>query len=116
MTVPVFTPPRAPQLGTSETLTYRVNAAKFGDGFEQVSSDGLNTALAEFQLIWNGLLTTEFAEIRNFTDARNGVESFFYTFEGETAPRRLRCLGFQRGDVGENADRSVMRVKEVVDL
>jgi phage-related protein len=61
----------------------RVNNIKFGDGYEQRTSYGLNTNLQNWDLSFANREETEANEIDDFLTARGGVESFDWTPPGE---------------------------------
>ena len=112
----VFTPPRPPQIGTGQDVQYRTLTASFGDGYEQSAEDGLNTALEQWTLIWNGLKPSEFQEIRTFLNGKKGVTPFYWTPPDEAQQRLVKCPGFNRGDASETTDRLTASFREVVDL
>jgi phage-related protein len=57
----------------------RVLEAKFGDGYQQRTADGINTSQRMFQLQFKNRSDTERDAIIAFLEARNGVESFDWT-------------------------------------
>lgn len=60
------------------TFKYRVNEAKFGDGYTQRSTDGINTRDESWSIKMhgNGKRTKE---VMDFFDAHAGWKSFFWT-------------------------------------
>jgi phage-related protein len=88
--MPTFTPPSDPQISANEDHSYRVLNAQFGDGYEQIAGDGLNTKLYNITLNWNALSKTNADSIETFLDARTGSEAFDYTVPGGTL-KKYRC-------------------------
>ena len=56
----------------------RVRYNQFGNGYQQRISDGLNTDLIEFTLIFENRNEKETVSILHFLKQRNGQESFVY--------------------------------------
>lgn len=65
--------------GAVETVQPRVRTIRFGDGYEQRASFGINTQPRTWTLTFNNKLTTEADQIEDFFAARAGVESFDWT-------------------------------------
>ncbi len=64
----------------SFTETPRVRTAKFGDGYEQRTPDGINAMEREFPaLVWTPLSAANKDVILNFLRARKGSEPFRWT-------------------------------------
>lgn len=78
---------------TNATLTKkpRVTNIKFGDGYEQRVSYGLNTILQEWDLSFSNREESESNEIDSFLEARGGYESFDWTPPGESSSRKFKC-------------------------
>jgi phage-related protein len=68
-----------PEYPPTEVSKPRVRKAALGDGYEQRVRFGLNTDLKEWQLTFNARDNTETTAIRDFFQARGGVESFTWT-------------------------------------
>lgn len=69
----------------------RVRMAKFGDGYEQRSPDGLNTRPRSLSLSWPNLSTTQKNTLVDFVRARNGAQAFFWTPPGEGSAIKIKC-------------------------
>jgi phage-related protein len=69
----------------------RVNNIKFGDGYEQRTSYGLNTNLQNWDLSFANREEAEANEIDDFLTARGGLESFDWTPPGEVTVRKFKC-------------------------
>jgi phage-related protein len=59
------------------TINYRTIEAQFGDGFKQVSADGINTKDESFDITTNGT-DAVIQAIVDFFDAHNGTKSFLW--------------------------------------
>jgi phage-related protein len=68
-----------PEYPPTEVSNPRARKAQFGDGYEQRIRFGLNTDLKSWQLTFKSRNNTETTAIRNFLQARGGVESFTWT-------------------------------------
>lgn len=91
-----FNPPVTPSYSSSSKSQYRVKRTEFGDGYDQVMGDGINTRIETWNLTWNGLRSSEADAIEDFMDARGGSEQFEWTTpKGVT--KNFRCPdGVQR--------------------
>jgi phage-related protein len=74
--------------GSQRGVKRRVNAAQFGDGYSQRSSDGLNTSARTFTANWSQLEETEAATYEAFFDAHDATP-FLWTLPGETVQRKF---------------------------
>lgn len=68
-----------PEYPPTEVSKPRVRQVQFGDGYEQRVRFGLNTDLKTWQLTFKARDNTETTGIRDFLQARAGVESFTWT-------------------------------------
>jgi phage-related protein len=67
-----------PRLEPTGTADYRVLTAKFGDGYEQTASDGINNKSQTWPLTFTGT-AAKIGAIRDFLDAHAGSKSFYWT-------------------------------------
>lgn len=74
-----------PDFGAAKKLTPRVNLMKFGDGYEQRASFGINSNPQTWELSFSNRTDTETLAIETFLSARSGVESFDWTPYNETS-------------------------------
>lgn len=73
MTIEIFT--WSPRVSPTQTVKFRTRKAEFGDGYTQVSGDGLNTRSQEWELNFVG--TEEYIRpIKQFLDRHAGTKSF----------------------------------------
>ncbi len=59
-------------------VSFRTRKAKFGDGYEQTSGDGMNTKLQVWNLNFEGVVS-EMKPIKDFFDLHEGRKSFIWT-------------------------------------
>lgn len=64
-----------PQTQSPGTTTLRTRTAQFGDGYKQVSGDGLNGKSQAWDLVFTGP-ESEIRAIRDFLDRHQGYRSF----------------------------------------
>ena len=86
--MPTFT--YLPDIGADEEHQPRVNTVKFGDGYEQRTTDGLNTDLCVRKLIFSGRSAATNSAIIAFLKSQGGVTSFTYTHPNDVA-RQYVC-------------------------
>ncbi|ANA49264.1 minor tail protein [Pseudomonas phage phiPMW] len=60
------------------TIDYRTTKTQFGDGYEQVSSDGINTKNESWAVRVTAKTEKEAGEIMDFFDSLGGVHSFLW--------------------------------------
>ena len=79
MTIPTFTPPCNPSPGFTTTPEVKLLKADFGDGYSQVSPNGLNHVRAVVEsLSWDVLAADERDQIIDFLKACGGTEPFWF--------------------------------------
>ena len=70
---------RTPDRGLSYQSTPRVREAKFGDGYTQRTSYGLNSLNQSYSVAFTGRSKAEINAIVAFLEDKQGVESFEFT-------------------------------------
>ncbi|MCS4445167.1 phage tail protein [Klebsiella pneumoniae] len=76
MAIEIFT--WSPRVNPTQTVSFRTRKAGFGDGYTQVSGDGLNPRSQEWELSFVG--TEEYIRtIKKFLDRHGGTKSFQWT-------------------------------------
>lgn len=82
---------------TSPSVEYRVEEISFGDGYEQVVGDGINTDKSKYSLsVLGDKKTTK--EVIGFLNRHRGVTPFL--FEHPTLGEGVfRCTGFSLDDL-----------------
>ena len=73
--------------GATRTTTLKTNTVSFGDGYEQVSSFGINNVRETWQVTKTGRLA-EIEAIYQFLIEHGGVTPFYLTLRGETKTYR----------------------------
>lgn len=73
------------------TSTPRVQAAPFGDGYEQRTAFGLNTNPESWALTFQFSGPTAYVAPKAFLDAANGVSAFNWTAPGAALSKRYKC-------------------------
>jgi phage-related protein len=98
MTIPTFTPFKNPIIGKKSGIKFRVLNAGFGDGYSQVTPDGLNTkTIATQSVIWNSLTVSQRQSITNQFDTFNGT-TFAYQMPGFTETLFWRVASYDVDD------------------
>jgi phage-related protein len=82
-------------------IKLRTLSAKFGDGYEQVAADGINNIEQSWPISILGL-AAEVTPARDFLNARQGYQSFFWT-PPLGAPGYYRCRDYQLQHLGGGA-------------
>lgn len=68
-----------PDFNAAESKRPNVNSIRFGDGYEQRVTFGINTQPAEWSLTFTNRTDAERDNITGFLEARGAVESFDWT-------------------------------------
>ena len=68
-----------PDFNAQKKSRPEVRIAKFGSGYEQRTTFGINQNPKEWQLEWRNRSETDIAAIESFFDARGAVEAFDWT-------------------------------------
>jgi len=84
------------EFGSQKTKQPVVSQIKFGDGYEQRQTTGLNTNPQKWDLQFNNRDTSEIDDIDDFLDARGGVESFDWTPPRASDAIKVVCRQWQR--------------------
>lgn len=101
MTVAIFTPPCGPSTAsTSSTSQARVLTAQLGDGYQQITADGINTIRDTWTLQWDGLPTADMTTLISFFKSQLGYLAFQWQAPGDTYPVLWRCAKWGRNPTG----------------
>lgn len=87
-----------PDFGATCKITPSVRQTKFGDGYEQRVSMGINTQPRTWSLNFTNRSQAEADYITNFLAARAGVESFTWT-DPDGVSGKYKCATWQRTNV-----------------
>lgn len=99
----------------AETITShkpKVKTVRFGDGYEQRSQDGINSALKSISLKFDGD-DVEMEALLQFLEDRRGVESFYYTHKFGTSKLYV-CQEWSRVDIDGLSSEISATFREVV--
>lgn len=97
--------------GATEEIELKTNVTQFGDGYEQVSSFGINNARASWQFSRTGY-ASEVNPIYAFLKGHGGVTPFIMTIDGETKTYRTEG-SISRNHLGADVWRVSFNVKQV---
>lgn len=97
--------------GATEELELKTNVTQFGDGYEQVSSIGINNARTSWPLSVTGHAVKTKA-VRDFLKDHGGVTPFIMTIDGETKTYRTDG-NISRNHLGADVWQVSFNVKQV---
>jgi phage-related protein len=115
MAFPTWNPPRAPQLGSRLNIDQKTRVARFGDGYEQVAGDGLNTIRRTWTLVWNACPNSDADAIEAFWVQQGRTLPFWYTAPGTAQPYKWRFETFNRTQIDGNSDQLEITIRQVFD-
>jgi phage-related protein len=95
MALATFTPPVDPSPGTDNTPEFKIKEAQFGDGYTQVTRDGLNHIRDVVNLRWDVLTPEQADTIEAFIVGKGGDTPFKYALRGDTT-RQWTCKRYSR--------------------
>lgn len=111
--MPTFT--YQPSFSPTSTRKPRILSAKFGDGYEQRSADGLHPDLQSWQLSFNNLATTSVDTIEAFFVTAGGVSTFTWTPPRSSTSSQFLCREWKRTPVAPNLDSITATFEETAD-
>ncbi len=97
--------------GATEELELKTNVTQFGDGYEQVSSIGINNARTSWQFSRKGK-AIDVNPIYAFLKEHGGVTPFIMTIDGETKTYRTDG-NISRNHLGADVWQVSFNVKQV---
>lgn len=74
-----------------QTKRPRVNSIRFGDGYEQRVSHGINTNPQVWDVSFSNRDEDESTEIDEFLDSLGGISSFDWVPPGQDTARKFKC-------------------------
>ncbi len=74
------------------SYSYRILSAQFGDGYEQVVSDGINTESRTWSINYKNLPKDAFDAVIAFVRSLKGVEPILATAPGESIATQWRIV------------------------
>lgn len=69
----------------------RLNISSYGDGYEQVSGDGINIIRPVTEVSWEGLTKDERDKLDAFLTKCAGQIPFMWTYPGDAGPTKWVC-------------------------
>lgn len=90
MALNTFDPVPGPSPGTSRKYKAKLKRAEFGDGYTQVTRDGLNHLRRAVTLHWEVLTEAQADAIQTFIEGQGGDTPFLYTVRGDVQ-RKWTC-------------------------
>lgn len=77
----------------NEKTSPKVRVISYGDGYEQIAKDGLNNQLRKWRVSMGQQRGDVIELVRDFLNSTYGVEAFYCTPPGATAPVLVRVDG-----------------------
>ena len=99
----------------NKTVTPRIRMTQFGDGYTQLSGDGLNTQ----RQMWNLEFmadSTSIDEIQTVLETTGGVDSFDWTPPRQSTALKFIYTSYSRDPVGPTVDRLTVSFQQEYDL
>ena len=84
-------PSVTPSYGAQKSSAPVTRIAKFGDGYEQRTTFGINQNPKQWDLTWNNISEANADTIETFLNARAGAESFDWTPPDESTSYKWVC-------------------------
>lgn len=95
-TLGVDTGQSTPDFGAQKKSQPNVNSVRFGSGYEQRVTFGINQNPKVWDLTWSAKSNTVADAIEDFFDARAGVEAFNWTPINDTTSYKWICRSWNR--------------------
>lgn len=94
-------PDIAPDVSSpGQETSFRLRTAEFGDGYKQVSGQGINTKIDKWTLSWDSIPDTDAETLINFFNALEGSLPFLWQPpKGYTSPVLWSCVGYSRSSL-----------------
>lgn len=104
----------SPALDPQKVVKPAVRTAKFGDGYEQRTADGINNLLPSWSLVFNNDKVV-IQEIEDFLDATGGWQSFDWTPPRGVAGKFVADQGWTRTVRAPNVDTLTVTFRQVAE-
>ena len=101
--------------GAENTRKPRILSAKFGDGYEQRSADGINADLDSWRLSFPNVKSTDADTIEAFFVTAGGVTPFTWTPPRATTSSQFLCREWKRTIVANSLDSITATFEETAD-
>jgi len=86
----------APDFEAKRKSAPSIRTARFGSGYEQRTTFGINQNPKEWSLEWRYRTASDTAAIEGFFDARGGVEAFDWTPPDDTESYKWVCQKWEK--------------------
>lgn len=73
---------------STRTRTYRINAVKYGNGYEQRSPDGINFIEDKWTINWENISSSDYSTLQTALDAAGGWDYFTWTAFGDSTSKK----------------------------
>lgn len=74
----------------AKTIMHRIKSVKFGDGYEQLSPDGINSKVDKWRLSYVWMDKATYETIQTAFDTVGGADYFTWTPYGEAVSKRFK--------------------------
>lgn len=91
MTLATFNPPVAPFTGSKNKPEIKLKKADFGDGYSQITRDGLNHIRQVYSLTWDKLTRADAEAIEAFLVEQGGDTPFYYQLTSSSPTLKWTC-------------------------
>ena len=105
-----------PDFGASRKSKPNVKSIKFGDGYEQRLSIGIQQDPKIWDLKWSTLTDSDASAIEKFFENRFGSESFLWTPLGDTTAYRFVCREWNRTFASSNINQISAKFEQVFEV
>lgn len=102
--------------GTDMTQKPRVRRVNFGDSYSQREKDGLNAQPQQWKLIWKNIADTDAEALRQFFEARGGVEIIDWTPFGQATALKWTNGDFKSKPTGHSISTCTVTLTQEFDL
>lgn len=91
MTLATFTPPVAPFTGSKSKPEIKLKKAEFGDGYTQITRDGINHIRQVYSLSWDKLTRANAESIVAFFEQQGGDTPFYFQMSPTSPLLKWTC-------------------------
>jgi phage-related protein len=102
MAAPDFPLPYGPIFPVEIAKEPRLNISNYGDGYEQVSGDGINTLKPSTEVVWDALTQAEANLADSFMEGLGGAKTFMWQYPGDAVKTRWTCRKWKKSFHGPN--------------
>jgi len=101
-----------PSFSSAASIKVRLKKTKFGDGYEQRGTDGINMVTRDWDLTFNKRTDTEANDIEAFLEANAGT-ALSWTPPGGIAALKYTCDSWKRSYLGFDSNDLVLPFTQV---